>query len=122
MPFLVSFFSSLWSTFVGWTVRAYLTGALKSLAINLVLFTVIFTLLYNLVTTANQYLLTAIQGMSPLMQNMLSPIAAMMPPSLTTCVSIVASIYMLGAGYNIAKEIAKMKARAAERAAGFFKA
>jgi hypothetical protein len=122
MPFLVSFFSSLWSTFVGWTVRAYLTGAIKSLAINLVLFTVIFTLLYNLVTTANQYLLTAIQGMSPLMQQMLSPIAAMMPPSLTTCVSIVASVYMLGAGYNIAKEVAKMKARAAERAAGFFKA
>ena len=122
MPFLVAFLSSLWSTFIGWTIRAYLTGALKSLAINLVLFTVVFGLLYNLITTANQYLLTAIQGMSPLGQMMLAPIAAMMPPSLATCVSIVATVYMLGAGYNIAKEIAKMKARAAERAAGFFKA
>lgn len=122
MPFLVSFFSSLWSTFIGWTVRAYLSGALRSLAINLVLFTVIFGLLYNLVVTANQYLLTAIQGMSPLSQRMLAPIAAMMPPSLVTCVTIVGSVYLLGAGYNVAKEIAKMKARAAERAAGFFKA
>ncbi|MDZ7901308.1 MAG: hypothetical protein U5L01_01635 [Rheinheimera sp.] len=122
MPFLVAFFSSLWSTFISWTVTAYLTGALRSLAINLVLFTVIFGLLYNLITTANEYLLTAIQGMSPMKQMILAPIASMMPPSLSLCVSIVASVYMLGAGYNIAKEIAKMKARAAERAAGFFKA
>lgn len=122
MPFLVSFLSVLWSNFIAWTIRAYLTGALRSLLIGSLLFAALFALISNLIIEANEYLLTAIQGLSPLTQNMLSPIAAMMPPSLSTCVSIVASVYMIGVVYNIAKEIAKLKARMAERAAGFFKA
>jgi hypothetical protein len=119
---ILAFFTALFGRIFIWFMSAYLTGALRSLVINLVLFTTLATLVYNFITSANQYLLQAIQGMSPLSQAMLSPVAAILPPSLGVCASIIVSVWIMGIVYNLTKEIAKLKAKAAERAAGFFKA
>lgn len=119
---IILFFTAIIGRIYGWLIGAYLSGALRSLTISLVLFTTIATLVYNLLTEANTYLLQAIQGMSPMSQAMLSPIASMLPPSLGLCASIIVSVWIMGIVYNLAKEVAKMKAHAAERAAGFFKA
>lgn len=119
---VIVFLTAIIGRLGSWFITAYLSGALRSLVINLLLFTTIATLIYNLITEANTYLLQAIQGMSPLSQSILSPIASMLPPSLGVCASIIVSVWMMGIVYNLAKEVAKLKARAAERAAGFFKA
>ena len=119
---IILFFTVLLGRLVGWFITAYLSGALRSLVISLVLFTTISGLVFTFISEANQYLLEAIQGMSPLAQSMLSPIASMLPPSLRYCAGIIVSVWIMGMVYNMAKEIAKLKARAAERAAGFFKA
>lgn len=119
---VILFFTAIIGRIGSWFIVAYLSGALRSLVISLALFTAISTLVYNLLTGANAYLLQAIQGMSPISQMMLSPLASMMPPSLGLCASIIVSVWFMGIVYNLTKEIAKMKARAAERAAGFFKA
>lgn len=119
---IIAFFGVLFSRLVSWFLTAYLSGALRSLVIWLVLFTTLSTLIYNLLYEANAYLMQAIQGMSPLSQAMLSPFAAMMPPSLGLCASIIATVEVMTVIYNLAKEVAKLKAKAAERAAGFFKA
>lgn len=119
---LFTFITRLVERFGAWFLTAYLTGALKSLVISLVLFTAIAALITQLITTANDYLLDALRNGSTMAQYIIAPIAAMLPPSLGTCATIVASVYLTGMTYNLAKEVAKLKARAAERAAGFFKA
>ena len=119
---IILFFTAIIGRIGSWFITAYLSGALRSLVISVVLFSTIATLVYNLLTEANTYLLQAIQGMSPLSQAMLSPIASLLPPSLGVCASIIVSVWIMGIVYNMAKEVAKLKARAAERAAGFFKA
>jgi divalent metal cation (Fe/Co/Zn/Cd) transporter len=105
-----------------WFFTAYWAGALKSILIYFLLFTAIATGITMLITTANAMLLDAIRSMSPMSQLMLAPIASMMPPSLSICAGMIASVYILGVAYNLAKEVAKLKARAAEKALGFFKA
>ena len=119
---IIAFLGVLFSRLVSWFLTAYLSGALRSLVIWLVLFTTLATLIYNLIYEANAYLLQAVQGMSPITQAILTPFAAMLPPSLGLCVSIIVTVELMTVIYNISKEIAKMKAKAAERAAGFFKA
>lgn len=119
---IILFFTTIIGRIGSWFITAYLSGALRSLVIYVVLFSTIATLVYNLLTEANAYLLQAIQGMSPLSQAMLSPIASLLPPSLGVCASIIVSVWIMGIVYNMAKEVAKLKAQAAERAAGFFKA
>lgn len=105
-----------------WFMLAYASGAIKSMAIYLVLFTSLAVLITNLITTANAMLLDAIRSLQPMGQLMLAPIASMMPPSLAICASMIVSVYLLGIVYNIAKEVAKLKAKMAEKALGFFKA
>ncbi|TXH98544.1 MAG: hypothetical protein E6Q75_01010 [Rheinheimera sp.] len=119
---IIMFFTGLIGRLGSWFIAAYLTGALRTLVIYLVLFTTIATLVFNLITEANIYLLQAIRGMSPMSQVMLSPIAAMLPPSIGVCASIIVSVWFLGIVYNFAKEVAKLKAKMAARAARFFKA
>ncbi len=119
---LFTFVIRLVERFGAWFLTAYLSGALKSLVITLVLFTAFATLITQLISTANEYLLDALRNGSLPAQYVIAPIAAMLPPSLGVCATIIASVYMAGVTYNLAKEIAKVKARAAERAAGFFKA
>lgn len=119
---ILAFFGAIISRLVNWFLVAYLSGALRSLAINFTLFAALASMITALIIEANSMLLEAIQSMSPINQMMLAPIAAMMPPSLAVCASMVASVYVMGLVYNLTKEIAKLKAKAAERAAGFLKA
>jgi len=119
---LILFLTGIIGRIGSWFLAAYLTGALKSLVFVLLFFTAVSALLYSLITEANALLLQAVQGMSPMVQMMLSPIASMLPPSLALCVSSIVSVWFMGIIYNLSKEIAKYKAKAAERAAGFFKA
>jgi hypothetical protein len=119
---ILAFLSAIISRLGNWFIVAYLSGALRSLVINLALFGTLTALITGLIIEANSMVLQAIQNMSPISQMMLAPIAAMMPPSLSVCASMIASVYVMGMIYNLAKEIAKLKAKAAERAAGFLKA
>lgn len=119
---ILAFLGAIISRLVNWFLVAYLSGALRSLAINFVLFSVLAAMITALIIEANSMLLNAIQNMSPISQMMLAPIAAMMPPSLAVCASMVASVYVMGMVYNLTKEVARLKAKAAERAAGFLKA
>lgn len=119
---IILFFTALFGRIGAWFITAYLSGALRSLVISLVLFSTISGLVFTFISQANQYLLEALQGMSPLAQSMISPVASMLPPSLGYCAGIIVSVWLMGMVYNMAKEVAKLKARAAERAAGFFKA
>lgn len=119
---IMAFIRLLIEKIFSWFMVAYLSGALKSMAIYLILFTALATLITGLITTANAMLLDAIRSMHPMSQLMLAPIAGMMPPSLSLCASMIATTYILGIVYNLAKEVAKLKAKMAERALGFFKA
>jgi hypothetical protein len=119
---LILFLTGIIGRIGSWFLTAYLSGALRSMIFTLAFLTAVTALVYSLITQANVFLLQAIQGMGPMAQMMLSPIASMLPPSLGYCVSIIVSVWLLGIVYNMAKEIAKIKLRAAERAAGFFKA
>lgn len=119
---LMAFIRYIITAIFSWLFTAYWAGALKSIAIYFLLFTAIATGITMLITTANAMLLDAIRSMSPMSQLMLAPIASMMPPSLSICAGMIASVYILGVAYNLAKEVAKLKAKAAEKALGFFKA
>jgi len=118
---LFAFFGALITRVGAWFMAAFVTGALKSLVINLTLFTVLAGLITAFVVYVNGLILDALTSMPPTAQLVIAPIAAMMPPSLPTCVGIIVSLYTTGTVYNLAKEIAKAKAAAAERAAGFVK-
>jgi hypothetical protein len=119
---LILFFTGIIGRIGSWFLTAYLTGALRSMIFALAFLTTVSAFIYSLITQANVFMLQAIQGMGPMAQMMLSPIASMLPPSLGYCVSIIVSMWFLGIIYNIGKEVAKIKLRLAERAAGFFKA
>jgi hypothetical protein len=119
---LILFFTGIIGRLGSWFLTAYLSGALRSMIFALAFLTTVSAFVYSLITQANVFLLQAIQGMGPVSQMMLSPIASMMPPSMGYCASIIVSMWFLGIIYNIGKEVAKYKAKAAERAAGFFKA
>jgi len=119
---ILAFFGAIISRLVNWFLVAYLSGALRSLVINFALFAALASMITALIVEANAMLLEAIQSMSPVNQMILAPIAAMMPPSLAVCASMIASVYVMGMVYNLTKEVIKLKAKAAERAAGFLKA
>jgi|GEM_PF-4494792 len=119
---IMAFIRTLASKILQWFLVSYLSGALKTMAIYLALFIALAAAITHLILTANALLLNAIRSLHPMSQLMLAPIAAMMPPSLAICASTIASIYILGMVYNLTKEVAKLKAKMAEKALGYFKA
>lgn len=119
---IMAFFRFIIEKIFSWFMVAYLSGALKVMGIYLLLFTALATGITQLILTANEMLLNAIRSLHPMSQLMLAPIASMMPPSLAICASTIASIYILGMVYNLTKEVAKLKAKMAEKALGYFKA
>jgi hypothetical protein len=118
---LFAFIGAFVTRLASWFMASFVTGAIKSLVINLTLFTVISGLITTFVLYVNDLVLDALKSMPSTAQLVIAPIAAMLPPSLPVCVGIVVSVYTTGTVYNLAKEVAKAKAAAAERAAGFVK-
>lgn len=119
---LVGFLAAFWNRFVSWVIVAHLTGALKIILISATTMAAITILVFTLMSKANDLILQSLQGMGMFSPAIMGVFTSFLPPSMGTCFGIVVSCYLTAIVYNFAKEIIRIKARLAERAAGFFKA
>lgn len=129
MPWGAIFTGTFWSSIIAFLgpvinkfLQWYLTGALKSFVIQTLLFAGILASINWLIGFLNQIIQTALGQAFNFSPQALPAIFAFLPTNLVTCWNIIATVYLSCAAYNIAKELIKLKARAAERAAGFMKA
>lgn len=129
MPWGAIFTGTFWSSIIAFLgpvinkfLQWYLTGALKSFVIQALLFAGILASINWLIGFLNQIIQTALGQAFNFSPQALPAIFAFLPTNLVTCFNIIASVYLSCAAYNISKELIKLKARAAERAAGFMKA
>lgn len=119
---IIGFFAAFVNRFITWLLVAHLTGALKVILISATTMAAITILVFTLMAKANALILQALQGMAMFSPSVMGLFASFLPPSLGTCFGIIVSCYLTAIVYNFAKEIIRIKARLAERAAGFFKA
>lgn len=129
MPWGAIFSGSFWASIIAFLgpvinkfLQWYLTGALKSFAIQALFFAGIFTSIKWLIDYVNGVIAGLINQSLNLSPDAIPAIFAFLPSNLVTCWNVVATVYLSCVAYNIAKELIKLKARAAERAAGFMKA
>jgi hypothetical protein len=129
MPWGIIFSGAFWSSIIAFLgpviskfLQWYLTGALKSFVIQALLFAGILASINWLITFVSGVVNRAIGEVAGFAPNAMPSILAFLPTNLVTCWNIVATVYLSCVAYNIAKELIKLKARAAERAAGFMKA
>lgn len=129
MPWGAIFSGSFWASIIAFLgpvinkfLQWYLTGALKSFVIQALLFAGIFTSIKWLIDYVNGVITGLLNQSLNLSPDAIPAIFAFLPSNLVTCWNVVATVYLSCVAYNIAKELIKLKARAAERAAGFMKA
>lgn len=115
---IIAFLGPVISKFLQW----YLTGALKSFVIQFLLFAGILASINWLISTINTFVQNSIGQALNFAPDAIPAIFAFLPSNLVTCWNVVATVYLSCVAYNIGKELIKLKARAAERAAGFMKA
>ncbi len=119
---IFGFFGSIIQKIGEWFLTAYLTGALKSIAIFAILVTVVGGACFTLVTWVNSALTGFINSMGPIGHMIVTPIAAMLPETTPQLVTAILTYYTVSTIFHITVEVAKMKARWAEKALGYFKA
>uniref|UniRef100_UPI004048436F hypothetical protein n=1 Tax=Rheinheimera sp. TaxID=1869214 RepID=UPI004048436F len=126
MPFvfaaLFAFIGSLISRIGQWFLTAFLTGALKTIAIATAMIISVTFVIYTFVVSANQYLLDLIQGLNPVAQASVMGILAMLPKNLPYLITIILTYYTMSIGLHLSIEIYKLKAKWAEKALSHFKA
>lgn len=105
-----------------WFFRAYLTGALKTILIFGALIVVLGSVSYTFVDWVNRTIINYINNMSPIAQMVITPIAAMLPAKTPQLITAILTYYGVSATFHISIEIAKLKAKWAEKAMGHFKA
>lgn len=115
---IIAFLGPVISKFLQW----YLTGALKSFVIQALLFAGILASINWLIGFVNQIIQNMIGDALNFAPEAIPAIFAFLPTNMVTCWNIVTTVYLSCVAYNLAKELIKLKARAAERAAGFMKA
>lgn len=114
--------AAIWNRLVSWLIVAAATGALKSILITAVTLAAITVAVFALMAKVNALILQSLQGMTYFGPAILGTFASFLPPSFGTCFGIVVSCYLTAIVYNFTKQIILIKARMAQRAAGFFKA
>jgi hypothetical protein len=129
MPWGAIFSGSFWASIIAFLgpvinkfLQWYLTGALKSFVIQALLFAGILASINWLIGAINQVIRGLVADALKFQPDAIPAIFAFLPTNIVTCWNIVATVYLSCVAYNIAKELIKLKARAAERAAGFMKA
>lgn len=119
---LLAFIGTLLGRLGQWFLTAFITGALKTMVIATTMIVAIVVLVYNFVVAMNAYLLELITGLNPTAYASVMGIIAMLPTNLPYLVTIIVSYYVLSVGLHLSIEIAKMKAKWAEKALSHFKA
>lgn len=123
MPvFLTAFFGTVIQRIGEFLLTAWLTGALKSTVIFLTLIAVVGTACYTLVTWVNSTLTGFINNMGTVASMVVTPIAAMLPETTPQLVTAILTYYIVSTIFHVSIEVAKMKAKWAEKALGYFKA
>jgi len=114
--FFVSAFMKIWGKAMLW----YFTGALKLYAIYIIACVAFYAAISWLAGKINTDLGNLLQGIE--VPTYASPFLSALPSNTSDCMQICLATYLVGAAYNISKEVAKLKLRMAERAAGFSRA
>ena len=120
MP-IIAFFGAIFSRIGQLILVKWTTGALKTIAIYTTLLAAIATAVFSLVSYANNLILEFVNGLPPIGQNILLGIAAFLPPNVPYLVSAILSYYAFSITTHLIVEVAKLKAKWAEKALGSFK-
>lgn len=105
-----------------WFFRAYLTGALKTIIIFGTLILVIGGSCYVFVQWVNATLVQYINNMPGIGRMILTPIVAMLPEKTPELVTAIITYYTVSATLHVSVELAKLKAKWADKAMSSFKA
>ena len=119
---IFGFFGTIIQKLGEWLLAAYLTGALKAMFIFVALVATVGTACYTFVTWVNSALVGYINSMGSIAQMVITPIAAMLPETTPQLVTAILTYYTVSTIFHVTVEVAKMKARWAEKALGYFKA
>lgn len=119
---IFGFFGTIIQKLGEWLLRAYLTGALKAMLIFVALVATVGTASYTFVKWVNDALVGYINSMGTIAHMIVTPIAAMLPETTPQLVTAILTYYIVSTIFHVTVEVAKMKARWAEKALGYFKA
>ncbi|MCH8475994.1 MAG: hypothetical protein LAT55_12300 [Opitutales bacterium] len=107
---------------ITWVFVANTASALKTVAIYGVMIASVSGSIYMLIQYVNGLLVDLVSGLGPIGQGIFSGIASFLPSNLPFLVTLVLTYYTFVVGVHISIEIAKLKARIADKATRTMKA
>lgn len=121
MPALLAFFGAFLSRYFAWLAAAWAIGALKTIAIYTIMFAAIVGAILGFFAFVNGVITDYINGMGHISQNTLIGIASFLPTNMPALAATIIGYYLLSLSVHLVIEIARMKARWAEKALSHFK-